>query len=516
MYLSVIRAPPPAGDPQLPAPSRGSGPVLRPPAVGTLAQELAAYEFTHVNDQQLSDEHMSVYRGKSECRFGLYSMSTHVGPISDIKDFLVPRFGIKVTDLNFHEGHCARVGNCAVNQGLKIIDHRDIYTLGACPGITKRRFFYEYREWVQENVDAFLCTHPAGICEAYMAFNKSIMVIATTRFDLARADEAVCMDGFVNNLRRLAADPRNVIAANNLYDVHYIRFFTGIQNVELIPSYCGYVSATYKPAAENRLLVGLSRGITFTESLFNPLRAIWDSSRTQRKFTLTMQAALGSYKYADLTAFKGVVVIPYQCSIMSIFEYYRMGIPMIVPSLDLLTSWHMDWRCVRERTWDGAIHHRYLGASRYPRHSEAESLADWDPNNELNATVVRQWLSFSDFYHWPHVILFDSWEDLAQKLDAADFHEISRGMLDYSDKLRRQLENKWKSVMDRMWGEVPGPGGRKVSRNYDEAMQKLWGIAPPADPCEECELRPQLDEEQDGIRRVWAKQKLQFEDEETW
>jgi hypothetical protein len=49
-------------------------------------------------------------------------------------------------------------------------------------------------------------------------------------------------------------------------------------------------------------------------------------------------------------------------------------------------------------------------------------LADWDPNNELNATVVRQWLSFSDFYHWPHVILFDSWEDLAQKLDAADFH----------------------------------------------------------------------------------------------
>lgn len=124
--------------------------------------------------------------------------------------------------------------------------------------------------------------------------------------------------------------------------------------------------------------------------------------------------------------------------------------------------------------------------------------------------------------------------------------EISRGMLDYSDRLRRQLENKWKSVMDRMWSEVPGrtphvvllvsrtthsmtrhnntthatrmtgPGGRKVSRNYDEAMQKLWGIAPPADPCEECELRPQLDEEQAGIRRVWAKQKLKFEDEETW
>jgi hypothetical protein len=49
--------------------------VLRPPAVGTLAQELAAYEFTHVNDQQLSDEHMSVYRGKSECRVSCVRVS---------------------------------------------------------------------------------------------------------------------------------------------------------------------------------------------------------------------------------------------------------------------------------------------------------------------------------------------------------------------------------------------------------------------------------------------------------
>jgi hypothetical protein len=112
------------------------------------------------------------------------------------------------------------------------------------------------------------------------------------------------MDKFVENLRRIASDPRNVIAANNLYDLNYIRFFTGscllrhsrldvvvavsclclgahvigtlfqpgIQNVELIPSYCGYVKATYNPTSENRLLVGLSRGVTFSSNLFDPLR----------------------------------------------------------------------------------------------------------------------------------------------------------------------------------------------------------------------------------------------------
>lgn len=60
---------------------------------------------------------------------------------------------------------------------------------------------------------------------------------------------------------------------------------------------------------------------------------------------MTSQTNLGFYKYEDLVQYTAVVIIPYQCSIMSVFEYYRMGIPMIVPSLNLLTKWHMKWRC---------------------------------------------------------------------------------------------------------------------------------------------------------------------------
>lgn len=72
---------------------------------------------------------------------------------------------------------------------------------------------------------------------------------------------------------------------------------------------------------------------------------VWASGRTERKFTLTMQNTMARYKYEDLTQYTAVMVIPYQCSIMSVFEFYRMGIPLIVPSLDLLTRWHMEWRC---------------------------------------------------------------------------------------------------------------------------------------------------------------------------
>jgi hypothetical protein len=53
-------------------------------------------------------------------------------------------------------------------------------------------------------------------------------------------------------------------------------------------------------------------------------------------------------------------------------------------------------------------------------------------------------------------LLFALWNVSRMLIEWHPPQEISRGMLDYSDKLRRQLENKWKSVMDRMWGEVPG------------------------------------------------------------
>jgi hypothetical protein len=37
---------------------------------------------------------------------------------------------------------------------------------------------------------------------------------------------------------------------------------------------------------------------------------------------------------------------------MSIFEYYRMNIPLFVPSPKLLAKWQMEYRILKELTWD--------------------------------------------------------------------------------------------------------------------------------------------------------------------
>ena len=55
-------------------------------------------------------------------------------------------------------------------------------------------------------------------------------------------------------LLRAIADPRNVVAANNLYDAEYIRYYAGVQ-AEYVPSFCGHVSAfRYAPGGKPVLL----------------------------------------------------------------------------------------------------------------------------------------------------------------------------------------------------------------------------------------------------------------------
>jgi hypothetical protein len=38
-----------------------------------------------------------------------------------------------------------------------------------------------------------------------------------------------------------------------------------------------------------------------------------------------------------------------------------------------------------------------------------------DPNNDVDEDAIKYWLQFSDFYVWPHIQTYDSWEDLVRE-----------------------------------------------------------------------------------------------------
>ena len=259
-----------------------------------------------------------------------------------------------------------------------------------------------------QTVDAFLCLHATSMCELFMPFNRTLIVIASTRYEIGRHDKTSWML-WNENLRRIASHPHNTVAANNRYDQEYIKYFTGIKNVLLLPNACGYIkdrysyhhapplkdlsdnsipldnreSTTTVPAASAPLrgaapvvsvslnkavLIAPARGVSveLSRQLQSALQQYTSTATTTTTTTPPTTSAHASsfstaaassstpslsfshirdlyphFQYSDLAAHPAIVILPYQVSFMSLFEFYRMEIPLFVPSLDLLTDWHM-------------------------------------------------------------------------------------------------------------------------------------------------------------------------------
>jgi hypothetical protein len=160
---------------------------------------------------------------------------------------------------------------------------------------------------------------------------------------------------------------------------------------------------------------------------------------------------------------------------MSFYEHYRMGIPILAPSLALLTRWHMESLLVSERTWDTVLYNLPTDKSALPRHPDADE--PFDPNDETSEEAVRWWLQWSDYYVFPHIILFDSWEDCAKKLAAVDLGAVSRAMKEFSRAQEAELSEAWGSILSGIpqRAERLQADARLSALSYDERMNAIYG-----------------------------------------
>jgi len=369
----------------------------------------------------------------------LLSIDFHISPIQDLKYLLKGHFpGVVVSDRSL-SGACSRTGTCANPSNLAVLRQGDVsHSMYFGSGV-REEFFNAYcNKGVSDMVAAsaaMVCSHPTGMCELAMPFNRSLILWATTRFEQGRERHKERFSGFIKNFRAMASLPGSVVLANNMYDVHYIQYFTGIKPV-YAPSHCAYpgVSWSWKPdpAQPKPILVHgyrPHRGGVSLDAFLSPLRSAggggWEFAE--------LRAALGhDYAYATLAGFPAILHLPYQVSIMSFFEHYRMGIPILAPSRALLTKWHMETLFVSERTWDTVLYNTPTSQSAVSRHADATQ--PYDPNDETSEDAVSWWLQWADYYVFPHVILFDSWEDLALKIKSVDLPKISAAMKDYSSR----------------------------------------------------------------------------------
>lgn len=252
----------------------------------------------------------------------------------------------------------------------------------------------------------------------------------------------------------------------------YIRYFTGIQDVVLLPNFCNYVNARYAPTRPE-ILLGPARGVNpgIQQQMFtalesynkhmtvNPENTAESSnhkSGADSKTTLKISPIRDVYahfEYTDLAAHPAMVILPYQVSFMSLFEFYRMQIPLFAPSPALLTQWHVDHKMLNERTWMSVLGQPQL-RSILGRHTDIphnSSVPKSDPNDEFTHDAILEWVKLADFYQWPHIAVFDTWEQLfAQLGDKSQLHTISAQMGAYNVQEETQIKSKWLKMLNKI------------------------------------------------------------------
>lgn len=384
--------------------------------------------------------------------YTLWSSDFHISGPADVKDvsrLLPPTYGLKVIDESL-SGACHLTHSCATD--LKILSRANGIDLTACPNHLKRQFWLHYRSDADfDRIDAFIFTYAVGLSELFMAFSRPLIIIAPTRYEVGRTT-AYAWQNLNENLHAIAKNPRNTVVANNLYDAEYIKHFTGLKDVKVLPNLCGYTNSKYMPS-RHHVLIGPGRLSPGGEAIQNELLRFVADSATSDIELIHIRKLYTKFEYADLAAHPAIVLIPYQVSIMSIMEYYRMGIPLFAPSLKLLVRWQLDHLVMNELSWN-CVHKKCEQPSAISPHRQSPH-GNTDPNRILNETDLEHWLLFADFYQWPAITYFDDWSDLLNKLRHTDYGAIHREMMLFNEQQTNQIVNMWQEIIFRAFSGFP-------------------------------------------------------------
>jgi hypothetical protein len=163
--------------------------------------------------------------------------------------------------------------------------------------------------------------------------------------------------------------------------------------------------------------------------------------------TIVNKDSLGRYRWEDIAEYRGIIMIPYNCSTMSIFEYYSANIPLFCPSEKLMVQLYSQYGSyvLNELTWN-----RVFGMN---PGSSIECDRSIDPNRYDDADIMSKWIASSDFYNreWmPHIVYFESMDDLGAKLRDTDLSLVSSRMKEFNVNRRKSIIDMWDNTLKRI------------------------------------------------------------------
>ena len=184
----------------------------------------------------------------------------------------------------------------------------------------------------------------------------------------------------------------------------------------------------------------------------------------------------GRYTWKNLYEYKAIIILPYEISTMSIFEYYSANVPLIFPSSNLFKQWITSGKypCI---------------GSRYFQFHHPECF-----NEALNGYPKKPfldfWLDKADYYdseNMPHILYYNSFDELKKLLVETDFQKVSENMqLHNVDRIKNVFQkysdlfkNYFNSIVNTL--EIPNNISLNISEininnKLDTEIQSFKGI----------------------------------------
>lgn len=297
-------------------------------------------------------------------------------------------------------------------------------------------------------VDAVYCSFPSSMCELFMPFNQTVSIIylAAHRYNLGRCnkDSWAALNSKLKQLHDTKIGrQRHLIGANNRYDLEYLRYYTGLNRLQLVSSFSGFYTQ--------------SPPINYTQK-YDELLVYYDGRQPDVLKNITgfkfvhLRKKYPRYKLQNLADHRGYILFPYSVMCYKTTELYSLNIPLFVPSL-------MYYRRTGGLGYDRTVTSPFYCCRSIQRNciqtlqnftKNPDSYHSYNPNivYSENPEDEMYWLQFSDFYEWPHIQFFDNTTDLEQKVNSTDFLYIHNKMKEENMIRKKLLLSQWKDIID--------------------------------------------------------------------
>lgn len=243
--------------------------------------------------------------------------------------------------------------------------------------------------------------------------NAAIIIYITNRYDWGffgnHGDDVV----LYNDLYKMASNnPRVIVCADNRYDQWWAKWSDGMHFhydtiIRLVPKICDYGEPS------SRKLFIYNRGTHVREYVHELLNR-------QVQYDIYGPEYEPYRDNAHIAEYVGILHLPYQTNIQSLWENLGCGNIYFIPSKSLITRWVLetDWYYWEERSKP----HRVVMTS--------IDLAEWYQPDLADCFVY-----------------FDGWEDLAEKMENVDKMAKKRAIREIVLKNNCEGLEKWKSLL---------------------------------------------------------------------